>query len=489
MHFKQLILCLTLLFSLSALSNETIITVGSKRFTENYILGEIMSQYLESNDFKVERKFGLGGTLIAFQALFSNEIDVYPEYTGTLSEAVFKKKNQSLEQLRTLSKEKNVEILKPFGFNNTYAIVMRTPHAQKLKIKNISDLSLHPKLQGAFSGEFQQRNDGWVSLKKMYKLQNKIRSIEVPLTYEALKNKKVDFVEAYSTEPLILKNNLKLLYDDKNFFPTYAAVPIVHKQLPQKAKNLLNKLHNSIDTDSMTKMNQLATQGVSFSQIAQEFLISKKLVIKKSILKNNSSFNVEKLIQRTKDHLFLTCLAVLFATLIAVPIASFISNKPRLAQPVLTFSGLLQTIPSIALLTFMIPFVGIGFKPALLGLFVYSLLPIIRNTYTAMNSIDPRIITSARGIGLYPLEIFCSIKLPLSLPMILAGIRTATILNIGTATLAAFIGAGGLGEPIVTGLALNDTSIILEGAVPAALLAIVIDFLFGKLEKTFNKSL
>ena len=182
-------------------------------------------------------------------------------------------------------------------------------------------------------------------------------------------------------------------------------------------------------------------------------------------------------------------MAVLFATLIAVPIASFISNKPRLAQPVLTFSGLLQTIPSIALLTFMIPFVGIGFKPALLGLFVYSLLPIIRNTYTAMNSIDPRIITSARGIGLYPLEIFCSIKLPLSLPMILAGIRTATILNIGTATLAAFIGAGGLGEPIVTGLALNDTSIILEGAVPAALLAIVIDFLFGKLEKTFNKSL
>lgn len=487
MLYKFLLAFIILLNSHFAFSKETI-TVGSKRFTESYILAEIMSQLLEDRGFIVERKFGLGGTLIAFDALRTGAIHTYPEYSGTLAEAIFKVKETSLPQLKKMLNKTNLDLLDPFGFNNTYAIVMRKDFAHENNIQNISSLKNHPNLLGAFSGEFQKRSDGWNELKNIYNLSNSIRTIEIPLSYEALHNKKVDFSEAYSTEPLIKKYDFVILEDNLNFFPKYEAIPLIQKNLPTQAQSTLLEMKNLIDNNVMTSLNEKAAEGESFEKIAQDFLISNQLV-KNSNTHHTRGFNWSKLITRTKTHLLLTCLAVLLAALIAIPLATWISDKPKLAQPILTFTGLLQTIPSIALLTFMIPLVGIGFKPALLGLFIYSLLPIVRNTYVAMNSIDPRIVLAAQGIGLYPREIFFSVKLPLSLPMILAGIRTATILNIGTATLAAFIGAGGLGEPIVMGLALNDTKIILEGAIPAAILAIIMDFFFSFLEKVFNKNL
>ncbi|MCJ8277369.1 MAG: ABC transporter permease subunit [Bdellovibrionales bacterium] len=448
-----------------------------------------MAQYLEANDFVVERRFGLGGTMIAYEALKTNEIQIYPEYTGTLIQGVLKKSKQSVLQLSSLLKEDGIEDLAPFGFDNSYCVVMKESLANEKGIQTISDLSQHPTLRGAFSGEFQERKDGWPALKYLYQLNNPMTSIEIPLTYDALRNNKVDFAEAYTTEPLIAKYGFIVLADDKEFFPKYDALPIVNEKLSKKAKDLINQLGKTLSNPAMIKLNEMATQGISFPVIAESFLLDKKLIRADQKKSKVSYIDWAKMLESTKDHLVLTLLAVLLATILAVPLAAAISSRPRLAQPILTFAGLMQTIPSIALLSFMIPLVGIGFKPALLGLFIYSLLPIIRNTYTAMRSIDPKLITAARGIGLYPWEIFYSVKLPLSFPIILAGIRTATILNVGTATLAAFIGAGGLGEPIVTGLALNDTKIILEGAIPAAVLAIVIDFLFGGINSIFNRSL
>ena len=465
-------------------ASERTITVGSKRFTENLIIGEIFAQLLEDRGFVIKRKLGLGGTMVAFNALNENEIDVYPEYTGTLIKAIFKKKD--FNSVREILSKKNIDLLPPLGFDNSYCLIMNRDHAHALGIKTISDLSHFPHLRGGLSFEFQARNDGWNQLKKVYSLKNKIKGIEIPLTYKAVKNNKVDFAEAYSTEPMIKKMNFIILKDDHHFFPKYKALALIHNSLPEKAKKTLKLLSGRISNEIITNLNAQAASGISINKVVNEFLNREKLIFnKKQIKKDNFWIKTYK---RTKIHLFLTTFAVFLAILVAFPFALFSVGNQKFSKLILGLSGVFQTIPSIALLAFMIPLFGIGYKPAIIGLFIYSLLPILRNTYTSLNQIDPNLIMAARGIGLYPKEIFFLIKLPLALPTLLAGIRTATILNIGTATLAAFIGAGGLGEPIVTGLALNNSWLILQGAVPAALLAIIIDWIFSLIEKQFVKN-
>lgn len=485
MRFSSCLFILLLCFS-SFGSSKTIV-VGAKKFTENYIVAEVFSQLLEDRGFTVKRKFGLGGTIVAYNALESGEIDIYPEYTGTITEAILKSKDQDLEVISKKLAPDGIEILPLLGFNNTYATVTTKKLSEKKALTKISDLKSHPELLGAFSFEFQGRQDGWPSMKKVYQLSHKVRGIEIPLIYEALKEGQVDFIEAYSTEPMILKYGFVVLEDDKNFFPKYFALPMVRKELDQQAKAVIAQLENKISTDQIIKLNSLAVNGIGIPRIANDFLVELNLVKESKNYSLKRSISWSKMWQRTKDHIYLAGLAVLFACIVAIPLATWMAPYKKLSQWVLSFTGILQTIPSIALLTFMIPFFGIGFKPAIVGLFIYSLLPILRNTHIAMTTIDPRLVTAARGIGLYPSEVLFSVKLPLAFPTILAGVRTATIINIGTATLAAFIGAGGLGEPIVTGLALNDTSQVLQGAIPAAILAILVDATFGLIEKSFSK--
>ncbi|MBI3016277.1 MAG: ABC transporter permease [Candidatus Tectomicrobia bacterium] len=221
-------------------------------------------------------------------------------------------------------------------------------------------------------------------------------------------------------------------------------------------------------------------EGKSFAEIARGFLS------KKGLLHGQGGF-VEPgkwvtLLSRVATHLKLTLIALLAAMAVAIPFGVFVYRLRVISRPVIYVAGLLQTIPSIALLAFMIPLLGIGPTPAIVALFLYALLPILRNTAAALFSIDPVLKKVAVGMGLTAWQRLRHVELPLGAPMILAGIKTAAVINIGTATLAAFIGAGGLGEPIVTGLALNDPSLILEGAVPAALLAVLAEFAFELLE-------
>ena len=482
------ILCLLVfVFTHPVFGIERTYTVGSKRFTENYIVGEIFSQLLESRGFKVEKKMGLGGTMVAYSAITEREIDIYPEYTGTIAQVIISSKDQSLETIRQELSKKNLDVLPPLGFDNTYCLVMNKEKADQLGIQTISDLAKFPKLKGGLGFEFQARTDGWKNLKKVYSLKNKITSIEVPLTYEAVQNNKVDFAEAYSTEPLIKKMGFIVLKDDRKFFPKYEALAMVHKNVPEQVREVLRTLSGRFSNKIIMDLNGQAVAGKDIGQVARDFLVSQKLLAEKQKTTGNYGFWI-KTYERVKIHLFLTCLAVFLASLVAFPFAFFFAGHKQISQWILGLTGILQTFPSIALLAFMIPLFGIGTKPAIMGLFIYSLLPILRNAHTAITQIDPRLITAARGIGLYPMEIFFLVKFPLAFPTILAGIRTATTLNIGTATLAAFIGAGGLGEPIVAGLALNDTSLILEGAIPAAVLAVVIDGVFGLIEKLLVRS-
>ncbi|RXM39488.1 ABC transporter permease [Chryseobacterium sp. CH21] len=192
----------------------------------------------------------------------------------------------------------------------------------------------------------------------------------------------------------------------------------------------------------------------------------------------------EKLTTQIIQHLGLTFLSLLLAIIVGVPLGILISRKKKLSSPVLGIAGILQTIPSIALLGFMIPVFGIGPKPAIAALLIYALLPIIRNTYTGITGVDPAVIEAAKAMGMNRSQLLFKVKLPLAMPVIIAGIRTAAVINVGVATLASFVAAGGLGEFIFGGISLNNTNMILTGAIPAALLAVFLDQVIAIIQKS-----
>ncbi|TSD64492.1 ABC transporter permease subunit [Inquilinus sp. KBS0705] len=193
----------------------------------------------------------------------------------------------------------------------------------------------------------------------------------------------------------------------------------------------------------------------------------------------------DKLWVQTMQHIGLTFISLFIAVLVGLPLGIYITRKKQFSGFVLGVAGILQTIPSIALLGFMIPVLGIGAKPAIVALLLYALLPIIRNTYTGIIGVDGAVKEAAVAMGMSRWQVLLKVELPLAMPVILAGIRTATVINVGVATLASYIAAGGLGEFIFGGISLNNTNMILAGAIPAALLAIIFDFLLSRVQK-FN---
>lgn len=460
------------------------ITVGSKNFNEGYLLGEIIAQVLELEGFAVERKFGLGGTMVCYEALVNGAIDVYVEYTGTLAEAILKLDGPAdRERLNAAVAGQGLRALDSLGFNNTYALAMRKNTAAANGITRISDLARHPELAFAFSLEFLNRKDGWPGLSDTYGLAVKPAGIEHGLAYQALAEGSIDVTDAYSTDGELARYNLSVLQDDRGFFPRYLAVPLVRSDLPQRAVAALERLSGRLDDDRMQELNRLTTiDGKSFAEVASGFIREQglgKTKVAESL--------VSSILGNTATHLKLTALALALGCLAGVPLGILVFRVRSAAGVTVYLAGLLQTIPSIALLALMIPLFGIGVLPAIVALFLYSLLPILRNTVTALVTIDPVLKRVAEAIGLTRWEQLCHVLLPMALPNILAGIRTAAVISIGTATLAAFIGAGGLGEPIVTGLALNDTGLILQGALPAAGLAILVELLFELLERLLVK--
>lgn len=473
------------LFFTSSVCSQTI-RVGSKHFNESYILGEIVSQLLELNGYKVERKFNLGGTLVCFESLKKNEIDVYPEYTGTISEAILKlNKKQGITDLNeVLNIEHNLEISGSFGFNNAYAFAVKKSTAKKFNLKTISDLKYHPELKTALSYEFIKRNDGWENLAKVYRLGIEPIGIDHGLAYQSLEEGKIELTDVYSTDGEISKYDLVILEDDKKFFPSYMGVALMRSSADKKVKQLIGSLTNLINDSLMRSMNsKVLYDNKTFAETANEFLVQNKLTGSKNEYKEQSAIN--EILDKTIRHILLTVIALLLAVLFAVPLGLFLSVKQSVSKPVLYFTGLLQTIPSIALLAVMIPLFGIGMLPAVAALFLYAILPILRNTVTGIYSVDPVIRKVAEGMGMTTIQKLKYVEIPLAMPAIFAGIKTAAVINIGTATLAAFIGAGGLGEFIVTGLALNDTVMIMKGAIPAAILAILTEFIFELTEKIF----
>jgi osmoprotectant transport system permease protein len=459
------------------------IVVGAKHFNEGYILSEIIAQLLESNGFPVERKYNLGGTMVCYSALKEGEIDIYPEYTGTLSFEILKSgKDLSFQEINVALDKSGLVLSGPYGFNNTYALISTQPFSDRNAVTSISDLTNHTELTIGLSYEFLKRQDGWENLAKTYSLKNEPVGLEHGLAYEALIENKIDITDAYSTDGEIIRYDLKILEDDKKFFPNYYAASFYRKDLDNKAKELIAQLDSQITKEEMQAMNAAVIfQKKSFSEVASDFL-NKKGLSRKAVTTSGSI--PADISRKTLTHLKLTFISLLIAVVVAIPMGIILYWNPVIAKYILYGIGLLQTIPSIALLALLIPLTGIGVVPAIIALFLYALLPIVRNTYTGLETVDPVLKKVAVGMGMNRAQQMRLLELPLALPQILTGIRTAAVISVGTATLAAFVGAGGLGEYIVAGLALNNTSLIMRGAVPAAVLAIIIELLFELVEKT-----
>ena len=482
------VLCACLNLPIAA-GQESPIVIGSKNFTESYLLAEIMAQALEADGLAVERRFGFGGTKICYEALRIGEIDLYPEYTGTLSQVIFADQADDDASLASALSENGLRILPSFGFNNTYALAMNEKRAAALGISRISDLAQHDSLQAGFSHEFMNRPDGWPNLVRTYDLSITAKGIEHGLAYQAIATSNIELTDAYSTDGELTRYGLRILVDDREFFPRYLAVPLIRADLDARAVRVLERLAGTLSDAAMRRWNaRIVVDSLSIASVATEFLTAMDSGFDRSTksdakARTDAAPALSRLMRNIRRHLELTFGALILACIVAIGIAMAVYRSASASRTVLYLAGLVQTIPSIALLALMIPLLGVGVVPALVALFLYSLLPILRNTLTALTTVDPVYREVAQAMGLTRRQQLRHVLMPLSAPHILAGIRTAAVISIGTATLAAFIGAGGLGEPIVTGLALNDTGLILQGAIPAAVLAMVTELAFSRLER------
>ena len=481
---KRLMVAALLAGAVPAFAAAQPIVVASKNFNESYILGEVVAQLLEREGFAVDRKLGLGGTKICYDALTVGDVDVYVEYTGTIAEAIKDLDGEpTLARLADALAPDGIEMTPPLGFNNTYALALAPAVAAVRNLRTISDLVPHGDLRLAVSHEFLERNDGWPGLTAVYGFDWTPTGIEHALAYQAIVDGAIDGTDAYSTDGELSRDGLVVLADDRGFFPAYLAVPLVRAALDPRAKAVIALTAGTLSDAEMRDMNAAALGGADTATVAADYVARKGLGDASGPRRVDADGFWARLAGNTGRHLQLVAYALVPATVVAVLLGVAIFKVAWLARGAVYLAGLLQTIPSIALLALLIPLTGIGVLPAVVALFLYALLPILRNAVTALTSIDPTLRRVALAMGLKPAQELRFVFVPLAMPSIVAGVRTAAVISIGTATLAAFIGAGGLGDPIVKGLSLNDTRLILEGAIPAALLAIMTELVFEGIER------
>jgi osmoprotectant transport system substrate-binding protein/osmoprotectant transport system permease protein len=462
------------------------VVVGSKKFTESVILAEMGTQ-LARHAGAAARRDDLGGTPALWLALTQGDIDAYPEYTGTITRQILR---ADVPDLATALAAYGIRLSRPLGFRNNYALGMRKDVAAAKGITKTSDLRTHPDLRLGFNHEFLDRPDGWSGVKRHYALpQTNVQGMNHTLAYRALVERAIDVTEVYTTDGEIAQYDLLVLSDDRDFFPAYEAVWLYRADLGQRHPAVveqLRRLEGRISEPQMQRMNA-AVQADKREEgaVAAEFLRSELAVDSRT----SDGTLTSRVLATTGEHLLLVVPSLLAAVVVAVPLGVVAARRPRLGRVILAVAGVLQTIPSLALLLFMIPAMmwlvgqGTGAPPAIAALFLYSLLPIVRNTHAGLTGIPESLRESATALGQPPLAVLWRVELPLATPTILAGVRTAAVINVGTATLGGFIGAGGYGRPILRGIDKFDVPLMLEGAIPAALLALTIEGLFGLIER------
>jgi osmoprotectant transport system permease protein len=454
---------------------------------ESRILGEMLYHLAGETGATVVHREGLGGTLIVWRALEKGEIEAYVEYTGTISEEILKGQGVVGEEgMRAALAKRGIRMSKPLGFNNTYAIGMRKETAQKRGIQSISDLRKFPDIRFGLSNEFRQRTDGWPGLQQRYNLpQTDVKSLDHELAYRGVAAGALDATDVYSTDAAIRQYDLQVLTDDLHYFPAYEAVILYRTDLEEllpDAVRAMKRLEASIDDATMTGLNaRVQLDDEDKSEVAAEFVNAR--LAGSAVAKERAP--AQQLLKLTGEHLLLVAVSLIAAILIAVPLGIVAVRRQTLGQLLLGATGIIQTIPSLALLILLTPWLGLGLKPAVLALFLYSLLPIVRNTYTGLRDISPTLRESAEALGLSSFARLRLIELPLASPLILAGIKTAAIINVGTATLGGLIGAGGYGQLINEGIASGEsgTGLMVQGAAAAAILALCVQGVFELVER------
>jgi osmoprotectant transport system permease protein len=458
------------------------VVIGSKKFTESYVLGEIAKRTLDEAAIPAEHRQGMGGTIILWEALKGGQIDAYPEYTGTIATEILKSDSTlSLDQIRNSLEKVGVGMTAPLGFNNTYALVMRRSEAQRLGIRTISDLQRYPELKFGLTHEFLERQDGWRPLRQRYGLsQQNIIGIDHAIGYSTLANGSIAVKDAYSTDAKIEQYDLVVLEDDLHFFPKYEAVFLFRSSTRADAIAALRRMEGTLGETRMIRLNAEAERTKNYTRAADLYFEQSA----RSPNALNDSFT-HKLARWTLRHLQLAGFSLLLSIIVGIPLGIVASRGGAIGHVILGFTGVVQTIPSLALLALLVPlpFFGISVRTAIAALFLYGLLPIVRNTATGLQDIPRSLRESAVALGLSPIARLWQVYVPMASRSILSGIKTSAVINIGTATLAALIGAGGLGEPIISGLSLNDRVTILEGAIPAAVLALLVQWCFDLLDR------
>ena len=470
------------------------IRVGSKSYTENVILGELLRVLADVAGAKAEHKAELGGTQIAFESLESGQIDAYPEYTGTLTMEIlaWDRPQNDADVERALAR-RGIKISRRLGFNNSYAIGMKRTLAAELRLTKVSDQGARQsedavaRLKFGFSDEFMNRGDGWPGFSRAYGLPDRARGLDHNLAYRGIRSGAIHVTDVYTTDPEIAAYDLTTLADDLGYFPQYDCVLLYRADLMERAPRVVENwllLEDAIDEPTMTKLNARARiDRVSEGRVAAEF-VNVKLQMNVPVPPDDRwKRMVSNLLVNTRQHLILVGLSLAAAIIVAVPLGVLAYRAPAARYLILGTVGILQTLPSMAVLMFLLPLLGMGAWPTIAALFLYSLLPIVRNTFNGLQEIPENLRESATVLGLDARARLWLIELPMASRSILSGIKTAAVINVGTATIGGLIGAGGYGQPIITGTRLNDITIIMQGAIPAALMALGAQGLFDLAER------
>ena len=392
--------------------------------------------------------------------------------------------------------------LAPLGFENAFEIAVATEVAEREKLATISDLARVAKhLDAGFGYEFIEREDGFPGLARLYGLDfASVRPLQHALKFRAAGAREVEVLDVYTTDGRIALYRLTVLEDDRGFFPPYEAAPLASGRALAEHPEIgstLSLLAGTLDAGRMRQWNLRLQEGKE-----SEAAVARDALVELGLVEAGAGGAPEPgqadgllaylwaargtIARRTAEHLALSALALLAGIAVAVPFGLWLERRRRVAEPAIRALAVTQTVPSLALLAVMIPVLGVGALPAGVALWIYSLFPIVRTTYSGVRDADPRAVEAATALGMTRGQVLRRIRLPLAAPVVMAGVRTAAVLTVGTATLAAFVGAGGLGEPIVTGLQLADPRMILSGAIPAALLALAVDGALGLVEKALR---
>jgi osmoprotectant transport system substrate-binding protein/osmoprotectant transport system permease protein len=461
------------------------VTVGSKAFPESWILGEALATMARSAGCDATHRANLGGTEIVAAAARSGAIDVYPEYTGTLREVLLHKPDSTTDEIRARLSRDGLSMTDPLGFDDSYAIAVAPAVADKFALRAISDLVGRSELRAAFTHEFLGRSDGWGGLRAHYGLQlPEVRGVQHELAFEAVASGQADVVDVYTTDPQIDRLHLRVLADDRSFFPRYEAVVVYRLDLEERAPQALvaiRRLVGHVDRATMARANAAVADHASL-EVAAGALLRASLGADAPSPATGAGIG-ETVARDLVRHVELVGASLAGSVGVGIPIGILAAKRRRIGAVALGGAGVLQTIPSLALLALLIPLFGIGVVPAVVALFVYGLLPIVQGTYTGLTTIPVALVEAAQALGLPRTTRLLRIELPLASPSIVAGIRTSAVIAVGTATIAALVGAGGLGDPILRGITLRSAPLILSGAVPSALLALVVQGLFAGLER------